>query len=458
VVIYHNVIYLKIFRRNIIMNHIFEKLITTFIILTLFFGLVAGSAFGVAISDIRVSNYSSSSVTISWITDTVTDGSVKYGPSEGPLGNTHGDDRGSITDDTHYATITGLAPETAYDYQVVSGGVSSSTGSFTTTKVGTGNTYIIYSYVYKQDGTTPAEGAIVYVTVTHSGTTSYYLSKLASSNGYWQLDLGNLKSPSTKDVLSYSTGDVISVFSQGAADGTGSADDIVSGSSPQRISHDISLPVFLSVFTASATPNGVLLSWRTESEVDNIGWNIYQSTKQDGEYHRINDKLIPGAGNSAMPNTYQFLDKEAKEGVTYFYYLEDIDIFGEKNRSDVIQVPSDQSWVEKPPLEKHEPLKSLPPSKNALLQNYPNPFNAETWIPYQLARESGVEIKIFNVAGQLVKTLELGHREAGYYLRKEQSAHWDGRNNLGESVASGVYFYTINAGNFAATRRLVILK
>jgi flagellar hook assembly protein FlgD len=69
-----------------------------------------------------------------------------------------------------------------------------------------------------------------------------------------------------------------------------------------------------------------------------------------------------------------------------------------------------------------------------------------------------VEIKIFNVAGQLVKTLELGHREAGYYLRKEQSAHWDGRNNLGESVASGVYFYTINAGNFAATRRLVILK
>ena len=440
------------------MKHIFEKPITTFAILTLFFGLATGSAFGVAISDIRVSNYSSSSVTISWITDTVTDGSVKYGLSGGALDNTKGDDRGSITDDTHYVTITGLATETTYDYQVVSGGTSSSTNSFTTTKVGAGTTYTIYGYVYKQDGSTPAEGAIVYVTVTHSGTTSYYLSKLASSSGYWQLNLGNLKNPSTKEVLLYSTGDAISVFAQGAADGTGSTDTTVSGSSPQRISPDISLPVFLSVFTATVTPNGVLLSWRTESEVDNLGWNIYRSKKQDGEYHRINDRLIGGAGNSAMPNNYQFLDKEAKEGITYFYYLEDIDISGGKNRSEVIQVPSDQLRVEKPPLEKHHSLKTLPPSKFALLQNYPNPFNPETWIPYQLAAESKVMIKIYDASGMLVRNLFVGRRKEGYYTKKAKAGYWNGRSNTGEQVVSGVYFYTIHAGVFTATRRMMVIR
>ena len=438
------------------MKHIFEKLITTFAILTLFFGLAAGSAFGVVISDIRVSNYSSSSVTISWITDTVIDGSVKYGLSGEALDNTQNDTRDP--DDTHYVTITGLAPETTYDYQVVSGGTSSSTNSFTTTKVGAGTPYTIYGYVYKQDGSTPAEGAIVYATVTHSGTTSYYLSKLASSSGYWQLDLGNLKSPSTNEVLGWSVGDAISVFSQGAADGTGSANDTVSGSGFQRILPDISLPVFLSVFTATATSNGVLLSWRTESEVDNLGWNIYRSTRRDGEYYRINGRLIAGAGNSAMPNNYQYLDKEAKEGVTYFYYLEDVDISGRKNRSEVIQVPSDKSWVEKPPLEKHHPLKTLFPARFALLQNYPNPFNPETWIPYQLAAESKVMIKIYDASGMLVRNLFVEHRKEGYYTKKAKAAYWDGRSNSGEQVASGVYFYTIHAGAFTATRRMMVIR
>ena len=441
------------------MKHIFEKLITTFAILTLFFGLTTGSAFGVAISDIRVSNYSISSVTISWITDTVTDGSVKYGPSGGALGEPQGDDRGSITDDTHYVTIIGLTPETDYDYQVVSGGVSSSTGSFTTTKVGAGTPYTIYGYVYKQDGVTPAVGAIVYVTVTHSGTTSYPLSKLVTSSlGYWSLDLGNLKSPSTNDVLGWSTGDAISVFSQGAADGTGSADDTVSGDSPQRISPDISLPVFLSVFTATATSNGVLLSWRTESEVDHIGWNIYRSTDRDEKYHCINDILVMGAGNSGMPHDYDFLDKETKENITYFYYLEDVDISGGKNRSEVIQVPSDKSWVEKPPLEKHHSLKTLFPSKFALWQNYPNPFNPETWIPYQLAAESKVMIKIYDASGMLVRNLFVGRRKEGYYTKKAKAGYWNGRSNTGEQVVSGVYFYTIHAGAFTATRRMMVIR
>ena len=96
--------------------------------------------------------------------------------------------------------------------------------------------------------------------------------------------------------------------------------------------------------------------------------------------------------------------------------------------------------------------------RDALLQNYPNPFNPETWIPYAIAEDAQVTISVYNVAGQLVRTIDLGYVKSGEYLSKADSAYWNGRNDSGERVASGVYFYTIKAGNFAATKRLVVLK
>lgn len=98
------------------------------------------------------------------------------------------------------------------------------------------------------------------------------------------------------------------------------------------------------------------------------------------------------------------------------------------------------------------------PEKSALLQNYPNPFNPETWIPYQLAHGDNVVIRIYNINGQLVRILNLSYREAGLYLSKGRAAYWDGRSETGEKVASGVYFYTIDAGSFRATRRMVIIR
>ena len=103
-------------------------------------------------------------------------------------------------------------------------------------------------------------------------------------------------------------------------------------------------------------------------------------------------------------------------------------------------------------------LALLIPEKTALLANYPNPFNPETWIPYQLARESDVRIHIYAVNGALVRTLDLGHQPAGVYQQRTRAAYWDGRNQLGESVASGVYFYTLTAGDFTATRKMLIRK
>ena len=103
-------------------------------------------------------------------------------------------------------------------------------------------------------------------------------------------------------------------------------------------------------------------------------------------------------------------------------------------------------------------LANLTPKETALLPNYPNPFNPETWIPYQLSEPAELRIFIHSADGRFVRTLELGHQPAGIYHSKNRAAYWDGRNTLGESVASGVYFYTLTAGDFSATKRLLILK
>ena len=101
---------------------------------------------------------------------------------------------------------------------------------------------------------------------------------------------------------------------------------------------------------------------------------------------------------------------------------------------------------------------NLIPEETALLANYPNPFNPETWIPYQLATPAEVTVTIYAATGAVVRTLSLGHQRAGDYASRPRAAYWDGRNALGERVASGVYFYTLHAGDFAATRKMLILK
>ena len=98
------------------------------------------------------------------------------------------------------------------------------------------------------------------------------------------------------------------------------------------------------------------------------------------------------------------------------------------------------------------------PETTALLPNYPNPFNPETWIPYHLATDAEVTLTIYDVRGSVVRTLTLGHQSAGVYQSRGRAVYWDGRNNLGEPVASGVYFYTLTTGDFTATRRLLIRK
>ena len=98
------------------------------------------------------------------------------------------------------------------------------------------------------------------------------------------------------------------------------------------------------------------------------------------------------------------------------------------------------------------------PKLTQLLQNFPNPFNPETWIPYQLSGDSLVSLSIYDTTGKLIRTLPLGYQSAGFYNSRERAAYWDGRNETGESVASGIYFYQLTTPSFHQTRRLVIIK
>ena len=106
----------------------------------------------------------------------------------------------------------------------------------------------------------------------------------------------------------------------------------------------------------------------------------------------------------------------------------------------------------------HQLIVMARPEKTQLLANYPNPFNPETWIPYELATDTNVRITIYNTQGVVVRTLELGHQSAGYYTGRDRAAYWDGRNAVGEQVASGIYFYQFETDTMSSMRKMVILK
>ena len=98
------------------------------------------------------------------------------------------------------------------------------------------------------------------------------------------------------------------------------------------------------------------------------------------------------------------------------------------------------------------------PDATAFLPNYPNPFNPETWIPFHLAKPADVTMTIYNMRGAVVRELVLGYQPAGYYQTRARAAYWNGRNTFGEKVATGVYFCTFKAGDFIATRKMLIRK
>ena len=96
--------------------------------------------------------------------------------------------------------------------------------------------------------------------------------------------------------------------------------------------------------------------------------------------------------------------------------------------------------------------------RTSLMQNFPNPFNPETWIPYYLAEDASVTVRVYNVKGELIRSIDLGKQAGGAYTDRQRAAYWDGKDDAGQSVASGIYFYQLLADDFSDTRRMVVIK
>jgi WD40 repeat protein len=183
-------------------------------------------------------------------------------------------------------------------------------------------------------------------------------------------------------------------------------------------------------------------------------------------FHPSGNILVIRNYDTSLPSQYNFYDSQTGELLStlfihdfdfvdkgeYMFITDDKKRLGLYRTSEVLGVPT--SVAVEPLGKKFTRWGKV--KQNQLLQNYPNPFNPETWIPYQLETDQEVMIRIYNHLGELICVLPLGMKKAGTYLSKSSDAYWNGRNSAGELVASGVYFYTLQAGYFTATKKMLI--
>ncbi|MBN1349744.1 choice-of-anchor D domain-containing protein [candidate division KSB1 bacterium] len=192
--------------------------------------------------------------------------------------------------------------------------------------------------------------------------------------------------------------------------------------------------VKLSAFHVKYEEGDIVLNWETSFELNHRGFNVYRTLTNDrkpASAERLNQEMIYGS------NPYRYVDKTAKAEGNYYYWLEDVDLFGYKTL--------------------HGPVYASKafglPQMYELHQNYPNPFNPETVIKYNLPESGKMDLKIYNVMGQLVRTLADGVHKAGYH-----SVTWDGRNDNGRMVSSGIYFFKMKTHSAVHTRKMMLLR
>ena len=206
---------------------------------------------------------------------------------------------------------------------------------------------------------------------------------------------------------------------------------------------DVPVPAELASFAGEVSfENEVTLHWGIASQSNNLGWEVYRSVDQ-ARFHQIGE-LIPGDGTTDQFRTYSFSDTDLPDASEVYYYLRQIDLDGSSARSEVIEVSLSSTLISQQVL----------PLANELRQNFPNPFNPETTISFDLDDHAIVSLHIYDVTGQVVRELISGQNfAAGRY---EQL--WDGKDNRGLTVGSGLYLYRIQSDKFTAMRKMVLLK
>jgi hypothetical protein len=217
------------------------------------------------------------------------------------------------------------------------------------------------------------------------------------------------------------------------------------------IDDEVPLPVTLSAFSAVFSNGSSMLQWTTQSESNNLGWNVFRSDTDDIENSiQVNSNMIDGAGTTTEQTNYSFIDEnETSPNTSYWYWLENVDQSGTTNTHGPVKIDiPDDGDNEFPP--------ELIP-EYGLAQNFPNPFNPNTMIAFKLSdmNVDTAELVIYNQTGQLIKTFdnlitdgtEIGH------------VNWDGTDSSGDAVSSGIYLYKMKAGGrYTSTKKMILLK
>ncbi|MDZ7346779.1 MAG: T9SS type A sorting domain-containing protein [candidate division KSB1 bacterium] len=199
--------------------------------------------------------------------------------------------------------------------------------------------------------------------------------------------------------------------------------------------------VDLAAFEARRMTDGVSLCWRTESESNLAGYNIYRSATKDGEYTKINETMITAQGVAEAGFIYEFLDRSASDGV-YWYKLEDVSLNGESSFHGPISVSSAAAVATR-----------VIPQTYSLDQNYPNPFNPATTIVYRMPAAGQASLIVYDLHGKAVRTLFSGLQNAG-----EHVVQWDGCDEPGAVMPSGIYLCTFRGGNTVLHRKMTLMR
>ena len=207
---------------------------------------------------------------------------------------------------------------------------------------------------------------------------------------------------------------------------------------------DLYLPVILSSFTAQYLNESPILCWTTQSETNNLGWNVYRSEIEEiEEAIQINTELIPGAGTTTEPTEYIYEDEyEIEYEETYWYWLETRGISGLTETYGPISLLIQE--------EGDEPESPDLPKIYGLHQNYPNPFNPNTEISFMMKEDCIAELSVYNIKGEKIATL---FRNKPVFKDELIRVSWDGTK-----YGSGIYFYQMKAGKYTSTKKMILMK
>jgi hypothetical protein len=207
---------------------------------------------------------------------------------------------------------------------------------------------------------------------------------------------------------------------------------------------DIPLPVEMSAYSAVIENDAATVSWRTETELNNLGFHVYRSENEDTDFAKVTTDMIRGQGSTSMAHEYTYVDDTIEVGKNYWYLVETISIDGLSTFYGPTQATVSSAVARDI---------NAQPTEFALKQNYPNPFNPSTQIRYELSSASQVNVTIYDILGSEVRSLVNQYQPAGAY-----SVSWDGTDNSGQRLESGIFIYEMRAGQHVLYQKMTMLK